>query len=351
MSSDLSDLWNWFADTQCRGYSPLYDRVCRQVAGSDDVLAIVRDAPPEAHLPTVLLAAVHHLILSGLEHPLADVYAGNSDQDPGPLFVDVCLAHGEAIGELLGTRHTNTNEVGRSALLGPALTEIASRTGQPIGLVDVGCSAGLNLVCDRYLLDYGTAGTTGPPDAQVRLTCEVTGGAPPIAPRLPPIVARYGLDRDPVDLEDDDAVRWQLACVWPDTGRLARTRASLELARDAELHITRGDAVDALPGLLAGVPRGCLPVVVTTWALAYLSPDRRAEFVEALQVAAAGRPIAWVSGEGAGVVSVLGAVTAPRDDLGTETSVLGLVTFDGDAHEAEVLAFVHPHGRSLDWRL
>ncbi len=48
---------------------------------------MVRSSPQEAYLPTVLLAAVHHLILSDLEHPLANVYAGSSDRDPGPIFV------------------------------------------------------------------------------------------------------------------------------------------------------------------------------------------------------------------------------------------------------------------------
>ena len=44
-----------------------------------------------------------------------------------------------------------------------------------------GASAGLNLFCDRYRLDYGTAGATGPADAPVRIECAVLGGAPPIA--------------------------------------------------------------------------------------------------------------------------------------------------------------------------
>jgi len=350
MSSDLSDLWNWFADTQCRTYSPLYERICHAVAGSEHVLDLVRGAPPEAHLPNVLLASVHYLLLSGLEHPLADVYAGTSDRDPGPLFVDVCVTRSREIAGLLTTRRTNTNEAGRSALLGPALTEVAALIGEPLGLVDVGCSAGLNLLCDRYLLDYGPFGTTGPADAPVRLECQVTGGGPPIADRLPPVSVRLGLDLDPVDLEDDDAVRWQLALVWPDTGRLERTRACLDLARGADLRIARGDAVDALPGVLAAVPPGCLPVVLTTWVLAYLSPDRRDEFVGVLRDASARRPVAWISGEAEGVVDLMGDIQVPRDDTGIDASVLGLVVFDGGRHDARVLGTGHPHGRSLEWR-
>lgn len=350
MSGGLADLWVSFADRQCRQYSPLYDRVCREVAQTEELLDMVAAAPPDAHLPNVLLAAVHYLILSGLQHPLADVYAGRSDKDPGPLFVDVCLGHREAITELLGTRHTNTNEVGRSALVGPALTEVASRLGHPLGLVDVGCSAGVNLLCDQYLIDYGPAGVTGPPQAQVRLSCQVVRGNPPIADRLPAILARVGLDRDPIDLRDDDAVRWQLACVWPDTARLERTRIALQQARDGQLHIVQGDAVDALPDVLEALPSGCVPVVVTTWAMAYLPVVRRTEFVEALQAFAADRPVAWISGEGAGVVALLGDVSAPPDDLGIDASVLGLVTFHGTDRHSEVLGFAHPHGRWLDWR-
>ena len=330
MSSGLADLWVWFADTQCRRYSPLYDRICRTVAETEEVLDVVAAAPPDAHLPNVLLAAVHYLFLSGLQHPLADVYAGRSNEDPGPLFVDVCLGHREAIARLLETRHTNTNEVGRSALLGPALTEVASRLGQPIGLVDVGCSAGLNLLCDRYLIDYGPAGVTGP----LSRACPavVPGGPRPPTHRrpAPPILARVGLDRDPVDLLDDDSVRWQLACVWPDTGRLARTRIALEQAREARLHIVQGDAVDALPDLLGTLPSECLPVVVTTWALAYLPLERRSEFVEVLQAFAADRPLAWISGEGAGVVPLLGGVSAPTDDRRNRRQCFGPCHFQPD---------------------
>ena len=221
----LAGIWSDFAETQCARYSPLYERIAHTVAADDDLLDLIREAPPRSHQPNVLLAAVHFLLLGGLEHPLAAVYAGTAADDPGPLFADLCRAHRQEILEVMATHHTNTNEVGRSAVLGPALT--AAAAGTEVGIVDVGCSAGLNLRCDRYLLDYGPAGTTGPPDAAVRIPCTVLAGRPPIAPRLPVIGARVGLDRDPVDVRDEAAARWLLACIWPDTGRLERTRIAI----------------------------------------------------------------------------------------------------------------------------
>src|SRR6185295_17575324 len=130
--------------TSCRGYSPVYDRICRTVAENDDVLDLVSEAPRRGHNPVLLLAAVHYLLLDGLDHPLAAVYAGESDADAGRLFVDLCLGQRDAILELLATEQINTNEVERSAIIGPALTATASRLSAPLGHVDVGCSGGLN---------------------------------------------------------------------------------------------------------------------------------------------------------------------------------------------------------------
>src|SRR5205085_6899344 len=203
-SSELGQIWDWFADTSCRGYSPLYDRICRAAARDEEILDLVRAAPEEAHLPNVLLAAVHFLLLDGLDDPLGAVYAGTSGADPWPWFREICLDHRAEISALMETRRTNTNECGRSALIGPALTWVARNAGTPLALCDVGASAGLNMGCDRYLLDYGPAGTTGPASSSVRIQCAVTGGTPPIAATLPPLAARVGLDRSPVDLSNAD---------------------------------------------------------------------------------------------------------------------------------------------------
>jgi hypothetical protein len=83
---------------------------------------------------------------------------------------------GGEISQLLATRHPNTNEVGRSAILAVALRAVASRVGEPLAWVDVGCSAALNLLCDRYRLDFGPAGSTGRTDVAVVVSCTVVAG-------------------------------------------------------------------------------------------------------------------------------------------------------------------------------
>ena len=320
------------------------------VAANEALLDLILEAPATSHQPNVLLAAVHYLLLGGLDHPLAAVYAGDFEADAGPLFVDVCLSHREEILALLATRHTNTNEVGRSAVIGPALTVVAQRLGAPLGFVDVGCSAGLNLFCDRYRLDYGAPGTTGPTDAAVRIECEVVGGNVPVSPQLPEISVRIGLDREPMDLTDESNARWLLACIWPDTGRLPRARSAIAAAKLSPPDLVTGDAVEDITAVVLGLPAGVTPVVVTTWVLAYLPHARRTEFHETLAAASRTRPIAWVSAEGIGVVDAFAGITPPTDGNRTDASVLGLVTFVEGRATPELLGFVQPHGAWIDWR-
>ena len=117
-------------------------RSASSVARDPEILALVRQTPPQCHLPLSLLAAVHYLVLDGLDHPLADVYAGRSDADPAPLFADVCRHHSDRVMELMAARPVQTNECGRSALIGPALTWLSERGLRPLALVDVGSTRG-----------------------------------------------------------------------------------------------------------------------------------------------------------------------------------------------------------------
>jgi hypothetical protein len=292
---------------------------------------------------------VHYLLLEGYDHPLADIYAGRSDADPGPPFLELCRTRRQDVLALLSTRHIQTNDCGRSALIGPGLTWVASRLSAPLALVDVGASAGLNLLCDRYRIDYGPHGVTGPADSPVEIACEVRAGHPPIADLLPALVARVGIDRSPIDLTDPSDARWLLACVWPDTGRLERTAASISLAQADPPRVVAGDAVAAAPGVLADLPPDAAAVVVTSWVFAYFSLEDRERFMELLDAASQHRPVVWLSAESAGIVEPFAAESVAGHEHST-SDVLGAVTFDRGRRQSDLLAFVQEHGAWLDWR-
>lgn len=340
---ELAAWWRWFSESECRGYSPLYERICSAVARTDAVLDRLLSLPGHAQQPNMLLAAVHDLVLRGGAPVLADCYDGPTSDDVGEIFVGVTIEAWDELVPILEVRHTQTNEIGRVALLAPALAALALE--DPPTIVDVGTSAGLTLTVDRCLIDYGPMGRLGPLGSPVRVSCEVLHGEPPIRPT--PIARRIGIDRRPLDPTDPEDARWLVACTWPDTGRLDRTRAAVALAAADPSELRAGDAVADMPALLDEIAG---PVIVTTtWALAYLSEERRAAFSDVLAAASRDRSLSWISGEGAGVIEALPLVEPP-DVEGATASVLGTIHYeDGRMAGAQVLAHVHPHGHWLWW--
>jgi hypothetical protein len=340
---ELAAWWRWFAEHECLGYSPLYEKVCFAVADTDALLDRLLVLPGHAQQPNMLLAAAHDLVLRGGAPSLAACYDRNLLGQVGDRFVEIVTAEWPTLVPILEQRRTQTNEIGRVAVLAPALAAVAA--DREVSVVDVGTSAGLTLQLDRCFVDYGSAGTIGDPESPVRVACEVLHGEPPL--RSTPVHRRIGLDRYPLDPADPDDARWLLACTWPDTGRLDRTRAAVGMATEYPVELHAGDAVRDLPALLDDIDG---PVVITTtWAAAYLPPDQRAAFAENLADASRHRPLAWISAEGPGVVAGLPQAEAPTVE-GPTASVLGAITYrDGAIDEARLLAHVHPHGRWLWW--
>ena len=342
-TEELAAWWRAFSDGECRGYSALYERISATVADTDPVLNRLLTLPSHAQQPNMLLAAVHDLVLRGGAPALAERYAGETADDVGPTFVDVVMEAWDHLIPVLESRRTQTNEIGRVAILAPAFAALAPQ--DPPTVVDVGTSAGLTLTLDHCLLDYGPAGQLGPLCSPVQVACKVLHGDPPIRPT--PVARRIGLDRRPLDPTDPDDARWLLACTWPDTGRLDRTRAAVALAASVPMELRAGDAVADMPALLDEIDG---PVIVTTtWALAYLSEERRRAFSEVLADASRRRSVCWISGEGVGVVETLPFVELPEVE-GATASVLGAIHYErGHAGRAQVLAHVHPHGHWLWW--
>ncbi|MFM8860921.1 MAG: DUF2332 domain-containing protein [Acidimicrobiia bacterium] len=339
----LADYWRFFAETECKGYSPLYEAITTACANSDDVMEFVTSLPSHAHQPNLLLAAMHERVLLGHEPELSVLYADNQVRGVGVVFVEAVLKARDRLQPILSTRFTQTNEIGRVAIIAPALAAISSRDN--FTLIDVGTSAGLTLRLDDCFIDYGSHGSLGPHDSKVRVKSDVLSGNPPR--QSMPIGRRIGIDRNILNPANEDDARWLLACVWPDTGRLDRTRAAIELAASRPSELIEGDALETLSDLLTSV-QGPI-VVTTTWVVAYMDIEYRARLSAELMAASQQRDIYWISAEAPGVVSDLPEVLPPQVE-GPLPSVVGLVTFTkGEIVDARVLAHAHSHGSWIWW--
>jgi hypothetical protein len=321
-------------------------------------------------------AALHDLVLQRPDVPAARWYASVVGRDavatgdPWPDVRETVLDHADELRRTVATRTTQTNEVNRCVYVAAGLAAAAGSSGPRsreaagpgrVALVELGASAGLLLGVDRYAVTTttrdGARATVG--DAASRVRCEGldrSARRPALGP-LPQVAGRAGLDRDPVGLEDEDAVRWLLACLWPDVpGRVERFEAARQVLRADPPLVLRGDIVEdvaravdaALEDARAGSDAGVAEhlVVFSSWALTYVERERRAALgAELARIAGSVPRLTWFTAEPPGCVPGL-----PDDPRGGEgPTVLGLRCWvDGAEGRPSVFGVGHPHGTWID---
>jgi hypothetical protein len=166
-----------FAEQECGDYAPFYAHLARGIAHDPELLAIAAHTRSGQQAPNLLLAAVHDLLLRGADHALAAFYpsvahlAAVPPGDPLPAFRAFCRDHRAALIDLVSTRLVQTNEPQRCTVLLPAFSMVARlASGRPLALIEVGASAGLNLLFDRYGYDYGAGQSAGALQSPIRFT-------------------------------------------------------------------------------------------------------------------------------------------------------------------------------------
>jgi hypothetical protein len=358
-----------FIDREVRSSSPLYTELCQYV--SDDLAAggyfveVLGRAPLRQRIPNLFFAAVHRVLFDHPDEPLAEYYASLGgtrlpDENLPKAFLEFVTAHRAEIDPLLATGETQTNEVLRGAQLLPAFGWVQATTRRPLGLIEIGPSAGLLLHTDRYdyryefadgtVLDGGEASADGVPP----LRCPIHGSCTP--QQLAPFVSkplrvssRVGLDLNPLSPTDPEACAWLRALVWPEHHeRRARLDAALEHAARRPVRLRKGDAVRILADAVDSVADNAIPCVFVSNSLPHWSPEGREELVRLVRELGARRDLVFVIKEAHRVgLGLFSAEPDPGAPDGRDVhEVLGAV---GGRERLFRLGSAGMHGTWLDW--
>jgi hypothetical protein len=306
-----SKAYREFADYWASDRSPIYRGLCLGVANDPDMLSFLAGRPQRERQPNLLLAAVRWL------WGLVEDY---------PSFRNLVLGERDRVTEILACRRTQTNEPARCAALLPFL----ARLPQPLALLEVGAAGGLCLLPDRYSYRYHLADRPGPYQlgrGRPIFDCRVYGDLP-LPKQLPEVVWRKGVDLNPIDLNDDDAIAWLRTLIWPgEHQREQHLLEAVDLARRDPPPVVEGDLLELLPDLAAEAPKHATLVVFHAAVLVYLSRAQRARFrgiVERL-------PGRWLASEGPRVLPDLSVGLAGGS---ADTSGAFVVCLDGQPAEA-----------------
>jgi hypothetical protein len=282
--------------------------------------------------------ALHFMVRTGKAPDLAGYYPGHGekpwDAAGGRAIEDAVVTHRALVKDIL-SRPPQTNETGRSAVLMPGYAEIARRTGLPLSILEIGASAGLNMLWDRFAYRYGDR-FIGNDKAPVTIEAEWRGPWCNVD-RLPPVVAKRGCDRDPFDVSAPGAADRLIAYVWPEQkARLARIEAAIALAQREKPPLEKADAGDWLERQLAARVPNAATVVAHTIVWQYIAKETRDRIERLLKVtgerATAAAPLAWLSLE----------QYAPD-----QFPEVRLTLWPGG--ETKKIATAHPHGAWVEW--
>ena len=383
-------------------YSPLYAAIFGTVA---DWLMHVPDGPvakwlleatkdrPAFDVTNLLLAGLHREILSS-SHPqmrteanevaaLAVYYptvGGNASPEflfsdntadlprATPAFVsaldEAILTRQQAVQIFIQTYTVQTNETGRGiSWLLPACLAHAEKGAlwDGIHLIDLGASAGLNLVAEQRLFQFSGADDNarlmtlgyGQP-AQFAIRVEGNTGIQMATDYRPPLIlSRTGCDLHPFSLETAVDELTLASFIWADqVERLQRLREGIvafhEVNRsDVPVRLNALNLPDELPAFLEQQIGGHNePVLLyNTYIKMYLR-DNGAMIRKHIAnwAVTQNRPVVWIQWEPQQFVTVQGD---QEPHLGWLAWTADL--WHGEKHEQYHLGWVHPHGHQVQW--
>lgn len=288
-------------------------------------------------MPLRVNGGLHNLLLTGADSRLGPVYAGlmTDQRTIDAIVVDLVQTFDAQLLPWLDGP-PQTNEAGRSWGFMSALMWLSGRVGPKFEINELGASAGVNTMMDRYHFDLGGV-TAGPQKSPMQIKPEWRGPPPPAAPVE--IVGIRGCDQAPVDLSDPEAALRLKSYVWPEAAaRMGRIEAAIALASERRPELITQDAGDFVAAMMDRPQQSGVTRVLSHSIVWQYIPENTRAAIEAAMAAAAERataekPLAWV------------ALETNRETFRHELHV----RYWPGGGEETLLGCGHPHGAWAEW--
>ncbi|PET76120.1 hypothetical protein CN514_02910 [Bacillus sp. AFS001701] len=257
MNIQLKKRFKQFAKNECENSSKLYEYLSLKIAEDGEIHDLCTFAQAGQPIPNLLLGSIHYLLMNGKHHPLKEFYPSLVEtpkelEGSYPYFQDFCKKFRNEIIQFIQTKIVQTNEVRRCAYLYPCFSYIYQKINKPISLIEIGTSAGLQLLWDQYKYSYSTSETIyGNIKSNVLINSEVKDKGPTILPlleKMPPVVDRYGIDLHVNDLSNEEDYLWLKALIWPEhfERRELFEKAVISI-KGNEINLIEADGIKMLP--------------------------------------------------------------------------------------------------------
>lgn len=329
--------------------SPLYESLlglcAREIRSGGPIVDIVEgfgDDPTSAALALRFMGGVHRLVLMGIAPGLARHFPSVGGHPDEALlstdFMEVIASHPGYLTDSLAIA-PQTNETARSGALFPGIHAAVGGPGFSVRLLEIGASAGLNLVSDRFR--YRTAAWSwGATASPVVISPEWNGPEPTLVPDLT-VAERHGCDVMPLDPAVDEARLRLLSFVWPDQQhRITRMRGAMDIAQRVGVRVDEADAAMWLAQRLdEPVAESTITIVQQSVIWQYLDPSTKHDIEASLDAAGANatvrRPVAHV------------ALEPQPEGYDHRGFALSVTRWPGE--EKRILGYAHAHGTWVDW--
>ncbi|WP_420488330.1 DUF2332 domain-containing protein [Gottfriedia acidiceleris] len=342
MNIQLKERFTQFAKNECEKSSRLYEYLSLEIAEDEEIhelCTFVQDGQP---IPNLLLGSIHYLLMNGKNHPLKEFYPSlvktpKKLEDSYPYFQDFCKKFRNEIIQLLQTKIVQTNEVRRCAYLYPCFSYIYQKVNKPISLIEIGTSAGLQLLFDQYKYSYSSSETIyGNIKSNVLIDSKVIVKGPTILPLLdevPPVVDRYGIDLHVNDLSNEEDFLWLKALIWPEhfERRELFEKAAICM-KENEINLIEADAIKILPEVVNELSNDSILCIFHTHVANQIPVDGKQSLLKTIEVISENRDVFHL-----------------YNNIWDRMLHLDYY-IDGVKHE-EVIGETEGHGKWFEWRI